>query len=181
MSLIKSKNIFRISPSDWQDNYLSNKIKAGENVTISVENGTCGEEFVVSANKTQGRKVKNLNADGVVEADDYLVLVDASQNHVVVTLPPARDFLGNLSIVCIDASYGIELAINNSTANVIFDTSAISFNAKGDSVTLVSDRGFSKPEDVELSDLELSALSVADVPTPGTWFVVGVYHSLWYA
>jgi len=187
--LFRGRNVLRISPTDWQDNYICNKIASGENVEIHLEDGPWGERLVITANKTQGRKVRFLNADGVINCDEHLVVVDASQNHVVVTLPVAHDYLGQLSIVCADPSHGIEIVPNASTSNVIFDQSNVAFNAKGDAITLVSDRGESPPApdpDEEPSDAELEAMSVKqveldNVPFPGTWYVVGRYAALWYA
>jgi hypothetical protein len=181
MGLTKSRNVLRISPTDWQDNYICNKIAPGENVNISIENGTHGEQLVITANRSQGRKVRILNESGVVNPDEYLVLVNASQNHVVVTLPPTRDYLGQLNIVCLDPSYGIELAPNGSTSNIIFDVSNITFNAKGDALILVSDRGMSLPSvDPSEEPPDVFALS-AETLSPGTWYVVGRYAASWYA
>lgn len=185
MGLFKSRNVLRISPTDWQDNYICNKFAAGENINIELEDGPHGEQLVITANKSQGRKIRVLTESGVVNSDEYLVLVDASKNHVAVTLPPTRDYLGQLHIVCVDPSNGIELLPNDSTSNVIFDVSNVTFNAKGDAVTLVSDRGTSPPpvDPDDPSDAVLSALDVEFIETitPGTWYVVGRYAALWYA
>lgn len=197
MGLFKSRNVLRISPTDWQDNYICNKFAPGENVEIDLEDGPWGQRLVITANKTQGRKARFLNADGVVNSDEHLVVVDASQNHVVVTLPPARDYAGQLSIVCADPSNGIEIVPNASTSNLIFDLSNACFNAKGDALTLVSDRGWSPPPpdpDDDPPDAVLEAQAVGkhhhddgptppaeDVPFPGTWYVVGRYAAQWYA
>jgi len=186
MGLFKSRNVLRISPTDWQDNYICNKIAPGENVNIELEDGPHGEQLVITANKSQGRKVRALTESGVVNSDEYLVLVDASKNHVAVTLPPTHDYLGQLHIVCVDPSNGIELIPNSSTSNVIFDISNVTFNAKGDAITLVSDRGKSLPPvdpDEDPPDAVLAALSVdiIETLTPGTWYVVGRYAALWYA
>jgi len=61
--------------------------------------------------------------------------------------------------VCADPSHGIEFVPNGSTANEIFDVSNVAFHAKGDALTLISDRGRS----------------------PGTWYVIGRYAAAWYA
>lgn len=183
MGLFKSRNIFRISPTDVQDNYLVNKVVGGENVEISVENSAYGHQLVVNANKTQNRKVRKLSESGVVNSDEYLVIVNASNNHVVVTLPPAKDFLGQLHIVCEDATHGIDIVPNASTSNELFDFSNVSFNAKGDSITLVSDRGASFPQadPNDPTDEQLAALNLNSDCYPGTWYVVGRYAALWYA
>lgn len=185
MGLFKSRNILRISPTDTRDNYLINKFRPGENVDIDIEQSPYGEQFVITANKSQGRRVRKLKSDGVVNADEYLVMVDASENHVVVALPPARDFLGQLHIVCVDPTHGIEIITNQSTSNIIYDTSNIAFNAKGDALILVSDRGWSPPPadpDEDPADIVLEGQAVEeDVPYPGTWFVCGRYAALWYA
>lgn len=176
MALFKSKNVFRISPTDGKDGFLANKIAGGENVEVSVENSAAfGERLVITTNKTQNRKVKNLTESGEVASDEYLVLIDASQNHVVVTLPPAKDYLGQLHLVCLDASKGIELKTSESCNNTILDVSNVSFVAKGDSITLVSDRGEYIPPFTN-EDEEVTAQSVH-----GTWFVVGRYNATWYA
>lgn len=178
--LFKNRNSLRISATDWQDNYIANKITPGENVDIEIENGPYGEQLVINANRSQGRKVRVLTESGVVNFNDYLVLVDASKNHVVVTLPPAFDYIGQLNIVCVDPSCGIELVPNGSTSNVIFDVSNVMFNAKGDALILVSDRGTSLPS-IDPEDPPDASLSVIDAITPGTWYVVGRYAALWYA
>lgn len=179
--LTKSKNTIRISASDGVNGFLVNKIKGGENVAINLEpDNQFGERLVISANKTQGRKVLSVNSDAVIDPDVYLVLVDASQNNVKIYLPVAHDYLGQLSIVCVDGSHGIEVLPNQSTGNVIFDVSNLNFHAKGDSITLVSDRGESIPVNVEEDDDdEVSAQSSSLFP--GTWYVVGKYNSQWYA
>ena len=188
MALIKNRNTLRISPHDWINGFLVTKIVAGENVSIDVErHGGYGEQIVISANKSQGRRAIALSADGVVDPDVYLVVVDASQNPVNVTLPVAHDYLGQLAIVCADPSHGIQLLPNASTQNVIFYTSSIKFNAKGDAVVLVSDRGQSEPcpancdtlPDDEEPDDPIDA--PVDLTYPGTWYAVGRYVSQWYA
>lgn len=188
MPLIKSRNTLRISPSDWINGFLITKIRAGENVAVDVEpNGAYGEQLVISANKSQGRRAIVLTADGVVEPDVFLVVVDARNNPVSVTLPVAHDYLGQLSIVCADASHGITLCPNASTQNVIFDTSSIKFNAKGDSIVLVSDRGQSAPCPSNCDTLpdgeepDDPADAPVDLTYPGTWYAVGRYVASWYA
>lgn len=101
----------------------------------------------------KNRNVQTLNSDGVVEYNTYLVLVDASKNHVKIMLPSAHR--RQLSIVCLDASNGIEIVPNVCTENTIFDLSNADFTVKGDALTLVSDNA--------------------------TWYVVGRYASQWYA
>lgn len=185
MPLIRNRNTFRISPSDWINGFLITKIVPGENVAVDIEpNGAYGEQLVISANKSQGRKAIILTSDGVVGPDVYLVVVDASHNPVVVTLPVAHDYLGQLSIVCADASNGITLIPNASTKNVIFDDSNIKFNAKGDAVVLVSDRGRSEVAKNKLADDEEPDEDVDpphDILYPGTWYAVGRYVPQWYA
>jgi hypothetical protein len=186
--LFQQKNTIRISPQDWKDQYLVNKLVPGENVSLVERNDAYnGRQIVITANKTQGRQVQFLNADGVVNHDTYLVVVDASANPVTVTLPVAHDFLGPLSIVCADASNAITLAPNGSTQNVIFDTSNIEFHARGDSLTLVNDGGESAPPAPDaLPNAEIDANFEADFEAsgaiqPGTWYVVGRYAAVWYA
>lgn len=187
MPLIKNRNTLRISASDWINGFLVTKIVAGENVAVDVEpNGGFGEQLVISANKSQGRRAIVLTADGVVESDVYLVVVDASKNPVNVTLPVADDYLGQLSIVCADPSHGIQIVPNASTLNVIFDSSNIKFNARGDAIVLISDRGQSAPATVnyDLPDDEEPDDPVdppVDLQYPGTWYAVGRYVSQWYA
>lgn len=190
MKLFKNRNVLRISPTDWQDNWLFKKIAPGENVQVDIEEGPFGEQLIITANRTQGRNVRILNTDGAIQPNEYLVLVDASKNHVVVTLPVAHDYLGQLNIVCIDPTHGIELAPNQSTSNLIFDVSNVEFNAKGDALILVSDRGVSLPppdpdeDDPDIVQLEPALDShplVEHFPSPGTWYVVGRYAANWYA
>lgn len=185
---IKNKHSLRISPTDQQDGFLINKIKSGENVSVSLEGSSFGEQLVISANKTQGRTVRVLTSSQVINADDYLVLVDASKEHVVVTLPPASDFIGQISIVCLDPSYGIEIQPNHSTSNLIFDSSNASFKSRGDSITLISDKGFSKEQLLTVSEDEsddsefVSMLNYDDNGIePGTWYIISKYFASWYA
>ena len=101
--------------------------------------------------------IQILRKDGVVNSGVTLILADSSQYHVAITLPPAKDFFGQLSIVCVDPSHGIEI-LPDST-NVMFDSSNGAFHAKGDALTLISDNG----------------------TAPGTWYIIGRYAALWYA
>ena len=149
----------RISPDDPQAAYLIDKIKLGENVFCEIKTDPAhGEQLVISAGRVPNKEVLNLTASGIVSPNTYLVMADASKFHVIIMLPPAAQYFGNLSIVCVDASHGIELVVDPSTQNVIFDSSSISFHAKGDAINLI-----------------------ADNKDPGTWFVVGRYASQWYA
>lgn len=197
MPLIRNRNTLRISATDWVNGYLIKKIKSGENVSIDFESDAdWGEQIVISANKTQGRRVQMVNSDTIIEPDVYLVVVDASQNHVTITLPVAHDYLGQLSVVCADPSCGIDFIPNGSTQNVIFDVSNIGFNAKGDAIVLVSDRGQSEkpaPEDDDESlgnkdkdrdgdgDEEDEKVEAPVLLAPGTWYVVSKYAAQWYA
>jgi len=104
-----------------------------------------------------GRNVRVLNKDGTINSDENMVLVDASQYHVVATLPPAFDFIGQLHIICVDATHGVEIVPGGS--NVIHDKSNADFHAKGDALTFISD----------------------DQEKPGTWYIIGRYAALWYA
>ena len=179
--LKRNKNTLRVSATDNVNGFLVNKVKGGENVSVCLEpDNQLGEQLVISANKTQGRRVLSVDCDAVIDPDVYLVLVDASKNHVKIYLPVAHDYLGQLSIVCADASNGIEILPNQSTGNVIFDTSNANFHAKGDSITLVSDRGESVPvieEEEEDDSVDSQGISLF----PGTWYIVGRYASQWYA
>jgi hypothetical protein len=188
MSLVKNHNILRISPTDGVNGFIVTKFKSGENVQINIEpHPAFGEQIVISANKSQGRNVQTLDCDGVVDNNTYLVLVDASKNPVKVFLPVAYDYLGQLSIVCVDASHGIELVPNAATQNVIFDVSNADFHAKGDSLTLISDRGSSEPAIVEepaetdSPEADLVEGQCAPLLFPGTWYIVGRYAAQWYA
>lgn len=188
MPLIKNKNKLRISTSDWINGFVVSKFKAGENVSLAVE-ADCdyGEQIVISANQSHGRRVLHASADVVVDPDVYLLVVDASQNPVVVTLPVAHDYTGLLSIVCADAAHGIELIPNASTQNVIFDLSNVVFHAKGDSVSLVSDKGQSDslpPNEDEMGNgggVDTQAITAPALLTPGTWYIVAKYSAQWYA
>lgn len=179
--------VVKLSPTDPVAGYMVEKIEAGENISMEIEDGwPFGEKLVISANKTEGRRVLYIDSDTTVEKDVFLVVVDASCRHVVVTLPPAHDYTGHLSIVCSDASHGIEIVPNASTENVIFDMSSATFHAKGDSITLVSDRGYLPDQREEfLSKYELGVEVEAQCHDecfiPGTWFIVGRYAAQWYA
>jgi hypothetical protein len=209
MGLFKNRNIFRLSPIDSQEDFLVNKIVAGENCNVEiVENRYSGQQLVISfgsinpdgvtvvkgpqgaagvtgaqgvagamgvtgATGVQGvqgaigaqgeagyscnnNSVINMNADGVIGNNDYLVLVDASKNPVTVTLPCAKRYRGSLQIICVDASNGINVVANSEYGNIIFDDSNVKFNVKGDAFTFVSDKD-------------------------NTWYCVGRYVPLWYA
>ena len=203
MGLFKNRNILRLSPIDSQEDFLVNKIVAGENCNVEiVEDRYSGQQLVISfgsinpdgvtvvkgpqgaqgvagamgvtgATGVQGvqgaigaqgeaghscnnNSVINMNADGVIGNNDYLVLVDASKNPVTVTLPCAKRYRGSLQIICVDASNGINVVANSEYGNIIFDDSNVKFNVKGDAFTFVSDKD-------------------------NTWYCVGRYVPLWYA
>ena len=150
----------RLSPDDSTASYLIDKIKCGENIFIDVNDDLAyGKQIVISAGsvsrKVSRKEVLNLTESGTVSTNVYLVMVDASQSHVVVTLPCASEYSGHLSIVCVDATHGIELVAG--PQNDIFDSSSISFHAKGDAFDLVTNTH------------------------TGTWIVVGRYAAQWYA
>ena len=203
MGLFKNRNILRLSPIDSQEDFLVNKIVAGENCNVEiVEDRYSGQQLVISfgsinpdgvtvvkgpqgaqgvagamgvtgATGVQGvqgaigaqgeaghscnnNSVINMNADGVIGNNEYLVLVDASKNPVTVTLPCAKRYRGSLQIICVDASNGINVVTNSEYGNIIFDDSNVKFNVKGDAFTFVSDKD-------------------------NTWYCVGRYAPLWYA
>jgi hypothetical protein len=212
MGLFKNRNILRLSPNDIQEDFLVNKIVAGENCNVEIiEDRYSGQQLVISfgsinsegvtvvkgpqgpqgatgatgakgiagitgptgvqgvqgATGAQGvageagyschdNSVVNMNADGVVANNDYLVLVDASKNPVKITLPCAKRYRGSLQIICVDASNGINIVPNSEYGNVIFDDSNVKFNIKGDAFTFVSDKD-------------------------NIWYCVGRYAPLWYA
>ena len=157
--LARQVQTVRLSPDDPVAAYLEDKIKPGENIILEVQTDDCfGEQFIISAGKIPNREVLTLTDNGEAGKAVYLILADASKNHVKVTLPRAFEYSGQLAIVCIDATHGIEIEPNPNSENVIFDVSNINFHAKGDSISLICN-----------SD------------NPGTWFVVGRYVSQWYA
>lgn len=156
MGLIKNRNLFKISPTDKEDGYLSDKIVGGENVEVIIEQSIeNGEQLIFSANKVEVRKIQYISADATINPDVFLVKVDASKNHVVLTLPYANQYKEHLQIVCVDASCGIQV-VTHDEKEVIFDQSNLQFHAKGDAFTLITDHD-------------------------NTWFVVGRYNSQWYA
>jgi hypothetical protein len=162
MALFKSKETLKISPNDRVDGYLSDKIRAGENISLDIhEHEAYGSQIIVSSNKTTNRKVIKVTQDTVVEADVHLVLVDSTNNPVNITLPVAHDYNGDLSIVCVGMVHPIILLPNASTQNIIFDTSNIEFKAKGDSLVFVSDMENSEEN-------------------PGAWYCVSRYYAVWY-
>ena len=151
-----------LSSEDSSSDFLINKLVAGDNVTISVQNDEeIGQQLVFSVNK---KIVQTFDSDGAICKDAYLVLVDASKNHVKLTLPIASSFSGQLSIVCLDPTHGIDLCADS--ANTIFDDTSVVFNSKGDAITFISD-----------------GLRAESIPTPrnGTWYAVGRYTANWYA
>ena len=157
--LSKQVQTVRLSPDDPTAAYLVDKIKSGDNIVLEVNDDPAyGQQLIISSGHISNKEVLNLTTSGEVSPNNYLVMVDASQSHVVVTLPRAFEFSGNLSIVCVDATHGIELVVNPDSQNVIFDASSISFHAKGDAINLI----------VNSQD-------------PGTWMVVGRYSAQWYA
>jgi len=59
MGLFKNRNIFRLSPTDSQEDFLVNKIVAGENCNLEiVENRYSGQQLVISFG--------SINPDGVI-------------------------------------------------------------------------------------------------------------------
>ena len=178
----KNRNLLRISPDDTVDDFICNKLEAGENVSLSLENGPNGQTLVISANSV----VKNslfLNQDGLLDKTNHLVVVDASKNHVIVTLPNASEYSCEpLYFVCADATHGIEVVSQGN--DVIFDSSNIKFNAQGDALTFIC--GF-LPKSVDAiangDSMASGASSVAALSEPiaNTWFVVSRTVSQWYA
>lgn len=156
--IFRNRNVFKISKTDNKEGFLADKIKAGNNCDIAIENDGEGEQLVISCGAFFGKKVRLMSESGAIDNDEYLVLIDASKNHVVATLPCAKKYRGQLHLVCVDASHGIEIQANQ--YNSIFDDSNLCFSAKGDSYTLVCDQG------------KLN---------PGSWYCVGRYCSQWYA
>lgn len=167
--LIKNRNLFRISRYDPIDGWLSHKVKEGENVTIAIEQSPYyGEQLIISANKTcySRKKAIKIETNTEIGTNIFLVVVDASKEHVTLMLPAADNYAGELHIVCEDPSFGIEIIPSIYTNNIIFEQSNIKFNAKGDSITLVSDGKFSNNHEINY---------------PGTWYAVGRYTANWYA
>lgn len=155
MGLIRNRNTIKISPTDTDDGYIAEKIIAGENVYVSLENSSCcGQQLVISANKTESRQVQSINQDSSINLDTYLALIDSSKNPVVVTLPKAKDFIGHLQLVCVTSSNAIDIQAMD--GDWLFDDSSLNFNNSGDAFILVSDR-------------------------MNQWFVVGRYNPQWYA
>lgn len=181
MGLFKNRNVFRIAPSDWVDGWMVSKIKGGENVKVNIEQSPYyGEQLVISANQTQGRKAIVVRSDTEIDSNVYLVVVNACKHHIVLTLPPAHEYVGQLHIVCEDPTNGIEIVPNPKAENIIFEQSNIKFNAKGDSITLVSDRGIALGKfKYECEDGEEPP--EVNVLCPGTWYAVSRYTANWYA
>lgn len=155
-----SHDLVRLSDTDPRHHYLLWKLRAGENVRFDVETDPeSGDYIVVSANQQiQGRNVVVANEDMEIPCHAFLVLADASKNPVNLTLPRCHDFLGHLSIVCVDPSHGINIVPNGSANDQIFNTSNMAFVSSGDAVMLTSDRNIG-----------------------GNWYVVGRHFTSFYA
>lgn len=153
-----------LSPDDPSSDYLINKLVAGDNISIAINvDEEIGQQMVFSAG--QKKIVQTFNADGAICKDAFLVLIDASKSHVKLTLPVASSYTGQLSVVCLDPTNGIEL--HAESGNSIFDETNMDFKSKGDAITLVSD----------------GILNQNSIPAPGTgtWYCVGKYTANWYA
>ena len=149
----------RLTADDPTASYLADKIQSGENIILEIRDDPAyGQQLVISSGKVPNREVQTLCESGIIGVNTYLVLADASKSHVIITLPRAFEYVGELNIVCVDATFGIELAVSDTTQNVIFDSSSVSFHAKGDAIHMINDQH-----------------------DPGTWYVVGRYVSQWYA
>lgn len=120
-----------LSQNDSSSDYLVNKLIAGEDLSIDLKSDEEGfQQLIFSLPR---KIVQTFSSDGEICKKAYLVLVDASKNHVKLTLPPAN-YSGQLSIVCLDPTHGIELL-----AESIFDNTNADLNSKGDAITLVAD------------------------------------------
>jgi hypothetical protein len=121
-----------LSPDDSSSDYLVNKLIAGDDVSIELQNDEENNQKLVFS--VPRKIVQTFSSDGDICKKAYLVLVDASKNHVKLNLPPASSYSGQLSIVCLDPTNGIELL-----AESIFDETNTDLKSKGDGISLVTD------------------------------------------
>jgi hypothetical protein len=158
-SSLFSHDTVKVHPEDPVRHFLLWKLKEGDNVSFDMETDPdTGDYIVISATKQTPRNVERINSDTEIGANTYLVLVDASQNQVTVELPPTHDTLGQLSIVAVDPTHGINIVPNHTTTDTLFDTTNVNFVHAGDAVTFSSDRAMN-----------------------GVWYCVGTYHTNFYA
>ena len=155
MGLFKNHSRIRISPQDSGEGFLVEKIVAGENVSIDVVSGNQGDQLRISAILDASPSPNAISGHAVIDENESFILVDASKEPVVLTLPPAKTYIRQLKIVCADASHGISIITNPYTSDTIFDTSNLTFHAKGDAYTLVANND--------------------------TWYIIGRYVAAWYA
>lgn len=134
----------------------------GHQVVISVDRGGPGQGGSFG-------EVVTLSGEAQVPNNATLVLIDASTIQAIITLPHPAEYLGWISLVCVDNSRGIvvkspcqdmkaSVAENGEIYNSctkIFDKSNIEFHASGDSIIFASNR----------SD---------------TWYCIGKYNAQWY-
>ena len=84
-------------------------------------------------------RMQVVTSSAQVEPKAGLVLVDASQEHVELTLPNPNSFrINTLAIVAKDTTLGISLVLPEGATWL--DDSNVALNHKGDSLVLISDR-----------------------------------------
>ena len=84
-------------------------------------------------------RIQRVNGNDTIEPKAGIVLVDASIEHVALTLPNPEAFRYNtLAIVATDTTQGIELLLPEGASWL--DGSNVGLNQKGDALVLVSDR-----------------------------------------
>jgi len=161
MALIRRRqenvDLIKISPSDPQGEWLTNKLVEGPNVKFTKKESGYGEQIVLSVpGMLPGRDGKILEIDQTTEVplDVNLVLVYANRDSTVqVILPDPTMYFTTLSIVCVVNEKGIDIKAKDGSS--ILDASNMDLNYPGDAVTLMCNR----------KDM---------------WFCIGRYHANWY-
>lgn len=158
MGLIKNRDTIKLSPDDGEDQYLINKLVEGANVEFSIKDDPkYGKQLVLSVpGKVPGAgdNTLELDNDGVILNEVNLVLVDTSKRRCNIMLPFAAEYIGWLSIVCVNNDNSFTLTAQD--GDTVFDESNLACHAVGDALTFASDR-------------------------KKTWFCIGRYSAQWYA
>lgn len=174
MALIRNPDALRLFPDDPIPSFLGNKVFPGQGIALNRKTDKgFGSQVVISAiNGAQGScgEVFQMSESGRVPNNASLVLIDASLNHVVVTMPHPAEVLNWIAVVCVDNSNGVEfksavegepfvspedgVVVDCNTK--IFDAKNLEFQAAGDSFVFASNRC-------------------------DTWFCIARYASQWYS
>ena len=173
MGLTRNPDVMRLSADDPLPGYFTNKLIQGNGIKITTKTvGGIGNQLVFNCEtdvRGSSGEVYETYEDFNVPLDASMVLVNASKRMINLTLPHPSEFIGWLSIVCVDNSNSIQLyspdegdvaevteegMICDSSARIL-DKSNIEFRAAGDALIFASNR-------------------------KDTWYCISRYSADWY-